>query len=225
MTSKSDSILYAAGRWLLMILPALLFPLAASSQSVAVRTNLLYDAALVPTLGAEFSAGSDWSLGIDGSYIWIKQRARNRHWCLEGGDIYLRRWFGKDHDALRMMGQHLGIYAQMYTFQIQLCDSHGFISGNPGHDISSRPLWGAGVEYGYSMPIAKHFNLDFSLGLGYCHAIINRYGPIEKDALQTDPGSPYRLQRKYTRNWVGPTKAEVSLVWHFGPIGKGRSAQ
>lgn len=207
------------------LLAAVLASFPAQGQSLAVRTNLLHDAAVIPTLGVEASFARDWSAGIDGSYIWIQDHRRDRHWRVEGGDVFLRRWIGKSHDASRFAGQHIGVYAQMYTFQIQLCNNHGFISGNPGHDLSASPLWAAGVEYGWAFPLGKHFNLDFSLGVGYCHAVINRYGRDRTGECGACGSDPYMLQKRYARNWVGPTRAEVALEWHFGPLGKGRGGK
>ena len=67
--------------------------------------------------------------------------------------------------------------------------------------------FGGGVAYGYAMPIARRLNLDFSIGLGYFRGDFKEYQPIDEH---------YVWQRTKRRNWIGPTKAEITLVWHIG---------
>ena len=67
--------------------------------------------------------------------------------------------------------------------------------------------FGGGVEYGYSAPIARRLNLDFSLGIGYQGGTYHEYVPIDNH---------YVWQSTRKRNWFGPTKLEVSLVWLIG---------
>lgn len=172
---------------------------------VAVKTNMLYDAAVVPTAGVEVMTPWRWSVGGDWSYIRIRDYARNRHWRIEGGELYARRWLGSGADALT--GHHVGVYGQLYTFQIQLNDRHGFMSGIPGQDLTGRPSWGAGLEYGYSLALSPALNLDFTIGLGYWHSIIQQYKPED---------GHYVWERTHRVNWVGPTKAGISLVWKPG---------
>lgn len=182
---------------------------------LGLKTNLLYDAAALPTLGAELSFCGRWSLGVDATYMWLQNHRRDRHWRVEGGDIYLRRWWGQ-RDGQLLTGHHLGVYAQMYTYQLQLCDSHGFISGTPGEDIGGKPALGIGIEYGWSARLSKRLTLDLGVGIGYLHARVNRYGPV-RDCCRGEPvHGRYTLQRSHCVNWFGPTKAEVALVWRFG---------
>lgn len=63
------------------------------------------------------------------------------------------------------------------------------------------------IEYGYSLPIGRRFNLDFGIGLGYIGGEYKVYEPIDVH---------YVWQRTQKRHWIGPTKAEISLVWLIG---------
>lgn len=67
--------------------------------------------------------------------------------------------------------------------------------------------WGVGVEYGYSLPIHRRLNLDFTLGLGYLTGEFWEYKPIDQC---------YVWQATKRLHWWGPTKLEVSLVWLIG---------
>jgi len=67
--------------------------------------------------------------------------------------------------------------------------------------------YGGGISYGYSLPVARNLNLDFTLGVGVFHGKCKEYLPID---------GRYVWQLTKKMNWVGPTKAEISLVWHIG---------
>lgn len=64
-----------------------------------------------------------------------------------------------------------------------------------------------GAEYGYSLPIARRWNIDFSIGAGYWGGIYHEYLPQDGE---------YVWQATKKRQWIGPTKAEISLVWLLG---------
>ena len=57
------------------------------------------------------------------------------------------------------------------------------------------------------MPIARRLNLDFNIGLGYHWGEYKEYLPIDNH---------YVWQATKNRQFFGPTKAEVSLVWLIG---------
>ena len=62
----------------------------------------------------------------------------------------------------------------------------------------------AGVTYGYARQLARHLSLEFSFGIGYLTTEYKKYTPYEGDIVWTTSG-------RY--NFIGPTKAKVSLVW------------
>ena len=59
----------------------------------------------------------------------------------------------------------------------------------------------------YLQEEAESLNLDFTLGVGVFHGKCKEYLPID---------GRYVWQLTKKMNWVGPTKAEISLVWHIG---------
>ena len=63
------------------------------------------------------------------------------------------------------------------------------------------------MEYGYSLPIGKRLNVDFTVAVGYLGGECQEYIP--------DKGC-YVWDKTVKRHWVGPTKAEISLVWLLG---------
>jgi hypothetical protein len=172
---------------------------------VGIRTNLLYDAALVPNLGAEFALGDRWSVATNWAWAWWSRRSRDRYWRVFGGELDVRRWFCA---ATPLSGQHVGLYGGLLTYDVMLSSDRGYMGGHPGGGMLERPSWYAGVEYGYSLPVARRLNLDFNLGVGYFHSTYYEYAPID---------THYVWQSTHKRQWIGPTKAEISLVWLLGP--------
>lgn len=65
------------------------------SLYMTVKTNLLYDALLVPNLALEFYLGNRWSLSGGWMYAWWKNDTRHRYWRIYGSELELRRYFGR----------------------------------------------------------------------------------------------------------------------------------
>ena len=168
---------------------------APSFNGIALRTNLLYDAALIPTIGAEFDLGKLWSIGFDYNGSWFYSVSRHRYWQTIGGYLMLRRYLKADDEGRPFMGHHFGVYGQLLTFDIEFGDK-----GWQG----AYPNWGGGIEYGYSAWLSNRLNIDFSIGIGYLRLKYKEYDP---------DGDSFKWRGTYRRNWWGPTKAEVSLKW------------
>ena len=62
---------------------------------MALKTNLLYDVTLVPNIGAEFYLGRGWSLGGNWMYAWWNSNKRHNYWRLYGGELEIRKYFGR----------------------------------------------------------------------------------------------------------------------------------
>ena len=173
---------------------------------MGVKTNLLYDALAVPNIGVEFYLGRNWSLAANWMYAWWKTDTRHRYWRVYGGDIAVRKWFGRAAAEKPLQGHHLGLYAQVLTYDFEW-GGRGQMAGEPGGDIFDRASYAFGVEYGYSLPVARRLNIDFSLGVGYLEGTYYEYVPED---------GCYVWQSTHERHWLGPTKAEISLVWLIG---------
>ncbi len=163
-----------------------------------VRTNTLYDLALVPNFGVDVYLGGNFSVGANWQYAWWN--INKIHWCWRtyGGDLNVRYWFGKAAKEKPLTGHHIGLYGQIITYDFAL--------GKKG--IQSN-FWnyGGGVEYGHTWPLAYRLNLDVTMGVGYSTGQFYEYIPID---------DCYVWQATKNRRYIGPTKLEVSLVWLFG---------
>lgn len=172
----------------------------------ALKTNALYDLVLVPNIGAEFHWGKNWSAGANWMYAWWKHDVKHWYWRVYGGDVYVRKWFGHKAKEKPLTGHHIGVYAQTLTYDFET-GGRGYMGGEPGGSLWNRANFAAGIEYGYSHPVARRLNLDFTVGVGYLGGRYYEYLP---------EGDCYVWQATKTRKWFGPTKAEVSLVWLLG---------
>ena len=165
---------------------------------MAVKTNMLYDLALVPNIGLEFYLGKNISVAGNWMYSWWKNDRIAWYWRTYGGDLAVRYWFGPDAEKKPLSGHHVGVYGQIITYD--------FETGGRGY-LGDRWSYAGGIEYGYSLPVARRLNIDFNLGVGCLGGEFKEYLPID---------GHYVWQATKKRNYIGPTKLEVSLVWLLG---------
>ena len=165
---------------------------------IGVKNNMLYDAAIVPNIGAEFYVGKNISVVANWMYSWWKDDKTAWYWRTYGGDLGVRYWFGKAAKEKPLTGHHVGLYGQIITYDFEV--------GGRGY-LADRWTFGGGIEYGYSLPVARRFNIDFTIGAGYLGGEFKEYLPID---------GHYVWQATKYRRWIGPTKAEISLVWLIG---------
>lgn len=169
------------------------------TQYYSIRMNMLYGLAAIPSFGAEYYFGKNWSIAGQWHYAKWNSTRKNTFWQTYGGDLEIRYWVGSRAHEKPLTGHHLGLYGQMITYDFEW-------RGNKGYQA---PDWnyGGGLAYGYSAPISTHLNIDFTLGVGYLGGDYMEYLPID---------GHYVWQVSKKRKWFGPTKAEISLVWLLG---------
>ena len=173
---------------------------------LAIKTNMLYDAALIPNIGAEYYIGRGWSLMADWMYGWWDRDATHFYWRAYGGTVGARKWWGRAAADKPLTGHHLGAFAGFVTYDFETGHT-GYMGGLPGRTLWDRCNFICGLEYGYSLPIARRLNIDFTIGLGYLGGKVIKYVPYEEF---------YEWQSVKNFNWIGPTKLEVALVWLIG---------
>lgn len=163
---------------------------------VHIRTNLLYDVALLPSVGFEFSLGGKWTCLADGTFMWLGNNKTHRYWRIASAGLEFRYWTNGPIAAALHRGHHLGLYTAAFRYDLEF--------GGTGQlaDIN----YGVGLAYGYSTPIGRNLSLDFGLALGYIGGPYVEYKPID---------THYVWQQNKRRNYFGPIKAEITLVWHI----------
>lgn len=166
---------------------------------LAVTTNLLLDAVTIPNLGVEVMLHKRWSVAANWMYTWMKCDHKHRYWRAYGGELACNRRLGRTPERGNCLaGHHLGVYAQMLTYDVEW--------GGRGY-LGDKWTWGGGLTYGYALPVARRLNLDFTVNVGYLGGIYKEYKPIDEH---------YVWQRTRRMRWLGPTKVGVHLVWLLG---------
>ena len=166
-----------------------------NKSNVAIKTNLLYDAVLVPNIGAEVNCYKNFTFYTDLMYAGWRFPSKHFYWDLYGLQVGIRKYFGRQAGIRSFTGHHIGFYANAFAYDLQ--------AGNIGQQTPSVNL-GGGLDYGYSFPITPAMNIDLEFGLGYLGGKYYEY--IVEDDHNTWQGTVRRA-------WFGPTKASVSLVW------------
>jgi Periplasmic protein TonB, links inner and outer membranes len=165
---------------------------------LAVRTNLLYDAFLLPTLGIEWRINRNVGIKLDGSLAW---------WGGNTGKVQKMwfvspevRWYLTQKKQLYVgVGGNYGEY-----------NTYGYLLGKLYSDNTGYQgtLWGAGLTVGYQLPLSRSFALDFNLGLGYTS--------FEYDSFNITNETRVYKDKNKSKDFWGPTQAGISLIWTIG---------
>ncbi|MEF9986812.1 MAG: DUF3575 domain-containing protein [Bacteroidales bacterium] len=161
----------------------------------AIKTNLLYDAAITPNLELEIPIGKRWSINAEYQLAWWNKKDNSFCWHINAAGIETRYWFGNREKHKSLSGWFAGISVNGGTYDFQLKKDNGY----QGNFIIP------GISGGYTTSIARNLNLEFSLGVGYMMSNYHHYNVISSELV--DNG-----ETKHYRN-IFPTKAKVSLVW------------
>lgn len=169
--------------------------LRASAQTLALRTNLLYDATLSPNLGAEVRLDSSWSAGINvGFNAWDIDKSKNKKWRHVLVSPNVRKYFGLKRDSLCIYGTRAdGTYGVLRDsvvtrranyFETNLIYSH-FNVGNTRipfglySAVKNRRLQGdllaLGAKYGYSWILARDWCIEAEAGVAVGYAWFKEY--------------------------------------------------
>ena len=171
---------------------------------IALKTNLLYDVALLPNLTVEWYMGKQWSLAVEGNENWwifgspVQDR---QYYRIQMAGIELRRWFKSPYP---LHGHALGIYSMIGNYDARFSPKDENSTG-----YLSYLSWSAGLSYAYSFPIARRFNLELGLAAGYVGGRYYKYNYYM-------PDKEWERLATYNRGYIGPTRASVSLVWLLG---------
>lgn len=186
-----------------LLLAGLLFGLGADGQNIAVKTNLLYDATATINAGAEIGLAERWTLDFSGNYNnWEMSGDRQwKHWFLQPEGRY---WF-----CNKFIGHFIGIHAHGGMYNIGNLENSISFLGTDFSMLSGNRYqgWfaGAGVAYGYSWVLSKHWNLEFELGVGYAYSRYESYPcAVCGDLLDSE-----------AHHYFGPTKAAINLIFAF----------
>ena len=168
-----------------------------------IKSNLLYDALLVPNLGVEFYLNNRYSVAANYSLAWWSNDPRHHYMQLIDVELEGRRYFrGNDTHT----GHYLSVYGHANLYDFSFDAERAW----QGEGI------GIGIGYGYIwQPFKnKRWKLDAFLRVGFYQS---HYDPYHA-------GDPYA--GKYYYDWEGLIenfqRRNHRLRW-FGPTGLGVS--
>lgn len=174
-------------------------------QSLALKTNLLYDiAAYTANAGVEVGLSPRWTVDVSGNYnAWTLSHDRKwKHWLVQPEARY---WF-----CDRFAGHFVGFHALGGKYNIGHIKNGISFLGTDFSRLSDERFqgWfaGAGIAYGYAWIFGEHWNFEAEIGIGYVYTRYDSY-PCATCGTKIDVGKSH--------NYVGPTKAALNLVYAF----------
>lgn len=174
------------------------------AQKVAVKTNLLYDAALSPNLGVEVGLAPRWTLDISGNFNgWtLPEHRKWKHWLVQPEARY---WF-----CDRFSGHFLGLHVHGGQYNIGGINVQYNFLGTDARKLAGLRYqgWfvGAGVAYGYAWILSKHWNFELELGIGYSYTESDIF-PCAECGTKRQENAPH--------HYFGLTKTAVNFVYLF----------
>lgn len=168
-------------------------------QRLAVKTNLLYDAVLMPSLEVEYRLADRWTVQLEGDMAWWKNDGKHKYYQVATISPEGRWWFGQKKDS-PWHGHYLGVFGGFTWYDLE--------NGKRGYQGEAEMV---GVSYGYMFPIGKRLSLEAGIGLGYMHSKYEEYLPID---------GHYVYQQTNRMNYFGPLKLKFALVWRLWDVDK-----
>ena len=185
-------------------------PLMVESQSVpvmdvdrkwlvAVKTNMLFDAALAPNIEVErlFGKNNRFSVMAEVWFPWYVWRHNSNAYEVLNIGLEGRYWFthSKKYPNRPLTGLFAGVYAAGGKYDIEWKSE-----GNQGEYTS------LGATIGYTWRIGRNLNLEASASAGWVSGPYRHYeGRFDDTHLI--------WQRNGQLSYFGPTKLKFSLVW------------
>lgn len=178
------------------------FSVAVHGQNVAVKSNLLYDAAANVNLGVEVGLAPRWSFDLSGDYNkWTIDNHKWKHWFAQPE---IRYWF-----CNHFVKHFIGLHAIGGEFNIGHIRNNINFLGSDFSKLTDHRYqgWGigGGIAYGYALPMSRHWNMEFEVGFGYVYLNFDKF-ECKDCGKKVGSGD---------HNYIGPTKAAVNLVYVF----------
>ena len=157
-----------------------------------LKSNLIYDAMLAPSLEIEYVINDRWSAGVETSIAWWHNN--NKPWFYQIATLIPEVRYRID---ARKQGHYHSV---------------GLFGGAGWYDLEYKKtgyqgeLWMAGLSYSYSFPINKLLGFEAGAGLGFMSAKYEEYLPQD---------GHYAYQQTTRTNFFGPLRLKFALVFDF----------
>lgn len=160
----------------------------------AVKTNLLYLATTTLNAGVEFGLAPKWTLDLSAAYnpFQLQKGGINLFWFVQPEARY---WFCQRFEK-HFIGLH-GIYGRFNIGEVD------FLTNTFKNHRYKGWGAGAGLSWGYHLPMSKHWAWEFTVGAGVVYYEYDRFRCYECDDFEG----------RKTGVYYGPTKAGISLIF------------
>lgn len=158
------------------------------AQDVALKTNGLFWLTTTTNASVEFATSDKFTLELAGAYNpWTFSDDRKMRFWLAQPEM--KYWICEKFEG-HFVGLHL----------------HGAQFFGGWHEKRyDGYLAGGGFSYGYDWILSPHWNLEAEIGIGYAHLWYDESPRIPCE----------KCKRPRHKNYVGPTKAAISIVYIF----------
>ncbi|WP_291530655.1 DUF3575 domain-containing protein [Bacteroides sp. UBA939] len=168
-----------------------IIPQITASRYIAIKTNLAAWAGTMLNAAIDIQAGKHISVELP--VIWCP-------WHI--GDSRSVRMLAFQPEArwwLSQLGQghFFGVHASLAWYNVKW--------KNDRYQNTGRPLLGAGLSYGYLLPLGDRWASEFTLGAGYANLRYDTYYNIDDGA---------RINTR-TKNYWGITRIGISVAYRF----------
>lgn len=175
------------------------------AAQISVKTNLISDVLLSPNIGVEMKVAPHWSVDLTGQVnFWELSRHHYqwKHWLVQPEARY---WL-----CSPFSGHFFAINASVGEYDIANLKNNVTFLGTKFKDLSHHRFqgWGAGagIAYGYSWILARHWNIEAEIGIGWVYSRYDEYNCV---------GCEKKISSNKVHNYVGPTKLAVNLEYIF----------
>jgi len=161
----------------------------------AIKSNVAYLAAGVANLGAEVAVSDHWSIDLPvvyTPYTW----ARGYRLRFLYAQPEARYWLDRP-----LKGHFFGVHANIGVANVSLDNKNRYQTPDG--------FYGAGISYGFALPIARRWTLEFTVGAGYFYTEYDTYYNIG-----IPQGMRYEKDRPF--NYWGIDKLGINVVYRFG---------
>ena len=158
-----------------------------------IKSNLLYDAVLMPSLEVEYRFNENWSAAVEGNMAWWHNDGKHKYYQLATIIPEVRWWFKPQGER---RGHYVGLFGGGGWYDLE--------NGGTGYKGTGGMV---GISYGYMFPVGKYFAFEAGAGVGYLHTKYEEYYPMD---------GHYAYQQTSRTNFFGPLKLKFAFVWNIG---------
>lgn len=168
-------------------------PSEASSQSIAVKSNALYDLTGTLNVGGEIRCDDSHSFHLTINYNpWTYgENKKMKHFLIQPE---YRLWLDET-----FIGSFIGFQGHFAQYNFGGTTPFTTVKNNRYQGN----LIGCGITYGYQWILSSFWSMEVCASLGYAHLAYSKYGPAKGD----------QLIEKAHSNYFGPTQLGISFIY------------